>query len=282
MIAAGKPVSYCNVRSDCGHDAFLLPDNLASYGEMLRAFLAQLDGEDGAESDEDEDGRTARSRPEEHLPSPAIGLRLDRRTDPAGGQRVGPRLRRRRLLARLRRRGHRRIMGIELDERAIVACVRRGLDVVQADLNHGLAAFADKQFDFVVLSQTLQAVLDVERVLADVLRVGRQGIVSFPNFGYWRLRQQLYQEGRAPAGRRPVGLPVVQFAQRPLPFHRRFRRVLPGEGDHDPPAHRPGHHRQRRGVRRSEPQRRHGDRGDQQALRWPSRRGWIDGTGSRS
>ena len=65
------------------------------------------------------------------------------------------------LLARLRDRGHRQIMGIEWDEQAIVACVRRGLDVVQSDLNKGLAAFADGQFDIVVLSQTLQAVLDV-------------------------------------------------------------------------------------------------------------------------
>ena len=72
------------------------------------------------------------------------------------------------LLARLRDRGHRRIVGIEWDEQAIVACVRRGLDVVQADLNKGLAAFADGQFDFVVLSQTLQTVLDVPRVLRDM------------------------------------------------------------------------------------------------------------------
>ena len=102
------------------------------------------------------------------------------------------------LLARLRRRGCRNIMGIELDEKAILACVRRGLDVVQADLDHGLSAFADGQFDFVVLSQTLQAVMDVQGVLKEILRVGRQGIISFPNIGYWKLRKHLYEEGRAP------------------------------------------------------------------------------------
>ena len=79
-----------------------------------------------------------------------------------------------------------------------MACVRRGLDVVQADLNKGLAAFADGQFDIVVLSQTLQTVLDAPRVLHDMLRVGRRGIVSFPNVAYRKLRAELAEHGRAP------------------------------------------------------------------------------------
>ena len=102
------------------------------------------------------------------------------------------------LLARLKARGHRRIIGIEWDEQAVLACVRRGLDVVQADLNKGLAPFADGQFDFVVLSQTLQTVLDVPLVLRDMLRVGRRGIVSFPNVAYHKLRSELANSGRAP------------------------------------------------------------------------------------
>ena len=90
------------------------------------------------------------------------------------------------------------MVGIEIDERAILASVRRGFDIVQADLNHGLDAFADGQFDYVVLSHTLQTVTDVERVLDEVLRVGRQGIVSFPNLGFHKCRTQLADEGRAP------------------------------------------------------------------------------------
>ena len=89
-------------------------------------------------------------------------------------------------------------MGVELDERKILTCVSRGLDVVQADLNKGLGAFADQEFDCVVLSQTLQTVYDVEGVLTEMLRVGRTCIVSIPNFGYHRLRQMLAEEGRAP------------------------------------------------------------------------------------
>jgi homoserine O-acetyltransferase len=199
LIAAGKPVSYCNVESDCGHDAFLLADNLASYGEMVRQFLAQLDGDAAAAADDDDDN-------DEPCTRNPTSIFHRRRLDydsileliPAGASVLDLGCGTGALLARLRERGHGRIVGIELDERAILACIRRGLDVVQADLNRGLAAFADGQFDFVVLSQTLQAVLDVERVLGDVLRVGRRGIVSFPNLGYRKLRDQLYREGRAP------------------------------------------------------------------------------------
>jgi methionine biosynthesis protein MetW len=72
------------------------------------------------------------------------------------------------------------------------------LDVVQSDLNSGLAPFSDAQFDYVVLSQTLQAVRDVERLINDMLRVGKRSIVSFPNFAYFKLQQMLAQQGRSP------------------------------------------------------------------------------------
>ena len=69
---------------------------------------------------------------------------------------------------------------------------------MQADLNKGLSAFADGQFDFVVLSQTLQTVLDVPLVLRDMLRVGRRGIVSFPNVAYRQRCAELAERGRSP------------------------------------------------------------------------------------
>ncbi|MFO1499915.1 MAG: methionine biosynthesis protein MetW [Verrucomicrobiota bacterium] len=93
-----------------------------------------------------------------------------------------------------------RVVGVELEEKKIVTCIQRGLDVIQADLNKGLQSFADQQFDCVVLSQTLQAVLDVKGIIADMLRVGHCCIVSFPNLAYWRLRRILSEEGRAPRG----------------------------------------------------------------------------------
>jgi homoserine O-acetyltransferase/O-succinyltransferase len=220
LIAGDKPVSYCNVQTDCGHDAFLLPNQLAVYGELIRAFLATLDESEGRdeanamqgmgtsvpievpiETEADQD-QTIPNPPPSPSPTSIFRHRLDYETIldliPSGvsvldlGCGTGG------LLARLRQRGHRRIMGIEWDEQAILACVRRGLDVVQADLNKGLPAFAEGQFDFVVLSQTLQTVLDVPRVIGDMLRVGRRGIVSFPNVAYRKRRAELAAEGRSP------------------------------------------------------------------------------------
>ena len=195
LIASRIPVSYCNVQSACGHDAFLLPDDFPIYGEMIRAFLANLDGEQRvpiARDDGKSQGPTSifhqhrldYDRIVELTPASASILDL--------GCGSGT------LLARLKEQNHRHLVGVELDERKILTCVSRGLDVVQADLNKGLGAFADQEFDCVVLSQTLQTVYDVEGVLTEMLRVGRTCIVSIPNFGYHRLRQMLTEEGRAP------------------------------------------------------------------------------------
>ena len=219
LIAEGKPVTYCNVQSDCGHDAFLLPNDLATYGELTRAFLDNLDSQAqpllakrGWKSGGDRPDQRPTSIFRHHridydsildlIPPGASVLDLG---CGAGG-----------LLVRLRERGHPRLLGVEIDEQAILTCVRRGIDVVHANLNQGLSAFADGQFDFVVLSQTLQAVTDVEHVLRDMLRVGRQCIVSFPNIAYREFRFQLASEGRAPRLHRADGFswhdsPNVRF-----------------------------------------------------------------------
>ena len=81
--------------------------------------------------------------------------------------------------------------GVEIDDDGILACVGNGVNVVQGDIERGLSGFADASFDYVILSQTLQAVRNGERVVREMLRVGREGIVTFPNFGYWRNRLQV-------------------------------------------------------------------------------------------
>jgi methionine biosynthesis protein MetW len=88
--------------------------------------------------------------------------------------------------------------GVEIDDDGVLACVKNGVNVIQGDLERGLAEFESGSFDYVVLSQTLQAMRNSERIIADMLRVGREGIVTFPNFGHWKNRLQVL------GGRMPV------------------------------------------------------------------------------
>ena len=81
--------------------------------------------------------------------------------------------------------------GVEIDEAGVLACIRNGVNVIQSDLESGLSDFEDHAFDYVILSQTLQTVRHSERIVAEMLRVGREGIVTFPNFGYWKNRLQV-------------------------------------------------------------------------------------------
>ena len=83
--------------------------------------------------------------------------------------------------------------GIEIDDGSVLASVKNGINVIQGDIEAGLSWFGDNSFDFVILSQTLQATRNAERVMREMLRVGREGIVSFPNFGYWRHRLDIMQ-----------------------------------------------------------------------------------------
>lgn len=88
--------------------------------------------------------------------------------------------------------------GMELDQGEINACVARGLSVVQGDADADLADYPDAAFDYAVLSQTLQATRRPERVLLELVRIGRRAVVSFPNFGFWRVRWALLSRGRMP------------------------------------------------------------------------------------
>jgi methionine biosynthesis protein MetW len=87
--------------------------------------------------------------------------------------------------------------GVEIDDTSILACVKNGVNVVQSDLERGLSGFEDNSFDYVVLSQTLQAMKNSEIIIREMLRVGREGIVTFPNFGYWKNRVEVLK-GRMP------------------------------------------------------------------------------------
>lgn len=88
--------------------------------------------------------------------------------------------------------------GIELSTEGVNACVSNGLSVIQGDANIDLKDYPDQAFDYVVLSQTLQAMIAPKDVLEQLLRIGRHAIVSFPNFAHWRVRYQLGLKGRMP------------------------------------------------------------------------------------
>jgi len=90
--------------------------------------------------------------------------------------------------------------GVEISDHGIVSCIANGVNVIQNDLDSGLSDFEDGAFDFVMLSQTLQATRHTEQLIQEMLRVGREGIVSFPNFGYWKNRLSILR-GNMPVSR---------------------------------------------------------------------------------
>ncbi len=88
--------------------------------------------------------------------------------------------------------------GIEINEEAVRKCASLGLSVSQQDIDCGLSDYGDKSFDFVVLNQSLQQVVKLEWVLHETLRVGRQAVISFPNFAYYKARLQIFFSGHTP------------------------------------------------------------------------------------
>jgi len=205
LIRSGTRVSYCNVPSPYGHDSFLLEHNLEIYGELIRSFLATTNGTTAADQRSTGTAGVWSKRRKKNQPDPSSIFHPDRLDYTRIIDLIPPVSRvldlgcgHGELLFRLKQRGFENLTGVELDEEAIVSCSRLGLDVLHLDLNQHLDSFLDGSYDCVVLSRTLQAVLDVEGLLAEILRIGRRGIVSFPNFAYGKLRQMLYEQGRAP------------------------------------------------------------------------------------
>ena len=178
LTALDRSVTYAEITSGAGHDAFLLPHEIGKYGPLIAAKLGQTN--DDAPSLRRDDELVL-----DLIPRDASVLDL--------GCGSG------RLLAALRQRvGGAHLMGVEVAQDKIIAAAARGLDIIDYDLNRGLPAFTDDQFDVVVLSATLQAVENVETLFDEMLRVGKRVILSFPNFAYRALRQDYVERGRSP------------------------------------------------------------------------------------
>ncbi|MDA8744904.1 homoserine O-acetyltransferase [Rubripirellula amarantea] len=177
LSALGKPVTYAEITTDAGHDAFLIDKDIDQYAGLIEAKLGTL-------SDPDSPLTLAEEAILELVSPDSSVLDL--------GCGDG------RLLSALAARGHNRLVGVEVAQDDLVRAAKRGLNVIDYDLNQGLPAFIDGQFDYVVLSGTLQAVANIESLFDEMMRVGKHTIVSFPNFAYRALREDYVMRGRSP------------------------------------------------------------------------------------
>jgi homoserine O-acetyltransferase len=199
LIGLDKNVSFCNIRSPYGHDAFLLEPR--TLGDLIGGFLENtrrsLQGQGP--------GGQSLPTPKRKLTDRATRMRVDYELIESliePGSRVldvgcgdGE------LLGRLIHDRGVDGEGMELDQDMVVHCVQRGLSVIQWDIDRGLGQYAADTFDYVILSQTMQTVRDPEKVLRELIRVGKKVIVSFPNFAHWTCRLQMMFGGRAPQTR---------------------------------------------------------------------------------
>jgi homoserine O-acetyltransferase len=177
MTTLGQPVSYCEIETDGGHDSFLLADDIEAFSPLVAAKLGAPKPRPPRVSSEDD-------RILELIPPNSSVLDL--------GCGEGD------LLGRLKERGAPLLCGVEVSTELLAATMQQGVEAIDYDLNVSLPEFDDNRFDYVVLSSTLQAVPNVERLLEDALRVGRRAIVGFTNFAHRTLREMFGLEGRAP------------------------------------------------------------------------------------
>ena len=113
------------------------------------------------------------------------------------------------LMAFLRDERGCRVQGMEIDQANVEECVGKGLSVIQGDADRDLSFYPQGAFDYAILSQTLQTTMHPDHVLDELLRIGKQAFVSFPNFAHWRVRLSLLAGGRMPVTRL---LPVTWYA----------------------------------------------------------------------
>lgn len=199
-----KDVTHCSIESDAGHDAFLLEVDVLR--QMIANFLERVDEpmppepSEGYILQEDPKAEEGYSRYSIYAGQRLDHARIVELVEP--GSRVldigcgdGA------LLDKLRRQKDVDGTGIELSQESIGKCIRRGIPVIQHDIDKGLVAFEDKSFDYVILSMTLQCIENPTYVMREMLRVGKRCIVSFPNFSYWKVRAKSLVVGRAPATR---------------------------------------------------------------------------------
>lgn len=199
LTALNKRVTYAEITTNAGHDAFLIDADVDQYAPLVRA---RLDDEPPKAEPISEPQRLIMEmiRPQASVLDLGCG----------DG----------RLLAALRDRGHEQLVGVEVVQDGIHRAAALDLNVIDHDLNQGLPAFTDRQFDIVVLSETLQVVANIDSLIKEMLRVAEVSIVSFHNFAHRELRKDYVERGRSP---RAEGLYDHQWYNTP---NRRFPSIL--------------------------------------------------------
>lgn len=217
LVAQSRAVSSCEIESPAGHDSFLLEESMRLGGRMVASILASESGV----------ATPIRVPEEPHVDEPTsifFAQRLDYemilRLMPEHASVVDLGCGNGELLSILRDRGHAPLLGIERDAGEVADCIARGLDIIHADLDQGIAAIPDKSFQVALLSQTLQSIIEVVAVLDEIVRIGERGIVSFPNFAYRPMREMFVREGRLP---KEEGLYAHEWHNTP---NRRFPSIL--------------------------------------------------------
>ncbi len=183
-LSAGRAdVSFTEIDSDKGHDAFLLEE--PEFFDVVRGFIGTPTG--------------AQDIPEHSIDRPDFavigGMTEGSKTLIDIGCGDGT------LMTYLAARHNAKVCGLEISTHNVAACVNAGLFVIKGNADTDLAYYADDSFDVAILSQTLQAMRDPAETLKQLLRIGRKAVVSFPNFGHWRVRGDLLLNGRMPVSK---------------------------------------------------------------------------------
>jgi homoserine O-acetyltransferase len=196
LLSHGKQISYSEVNSAYGHDAFLLEPEI--LGRLIGGGLATARGRPRVENN---------GHVEPYRQSPAVETAwMRKRADheqiegliEPGSRVLDLGCGRGALLSRLIRKKGVTGLGVEVQQDNICECIDRGIPVVDLDVEAELSSFADKSYDYVVLSQTLQTLRRPDKVLREMLRIGGRCVVSFPNFVYWKPVVQMLLTGRSP------------------------------------------------------------------------------------
>ena len=196
--AEGKDVTYCNIQSSYGHDAFLL--EAEKLGRLMNGFLGatwhRVRTSQRTRPEKCVNSRNTKTA--EHAKRLRVDYQLiDSLIEPDSrvldlGCGDGE------LICRLIQDKNVFAEGIELDEELVIHCAQCGVSVVHRDVERGLEMYPNDTFDYAILSQTIQTLREPKKVILELHRVARKVVVSFPNFAHWRCRLQLLFSGQAP------------------------------------------------------------------------------------